>query len=172
MTQMTDGENKLSNVRQNLQKVETAVDKYLEKLCLNDVVEQDVSFYLSCTREQMKGMSPEECREASIVLSREALYVQNEINRLQNRMDWAKFRFDQLVASEIEQMDRFTKDEYKRHMIAQNSPAALEYQQIISECERYICRLNFIPNKLERIADSFGSYEFSKRKALESSRGY
>ena len=152
--------------------METKVEEYVDKIGLGGIVSQDVGKYLNCSREDMKGLSAEECSEASILLSRESMFIQNEINRLQNKMDWAKFRLDQLIANEIDQYDKYMKDEYKRHLISRNSSAALEYHNIINEAQRYICRLSFIPTNLKQLSDLFSHYGFSKRKAIESSRGY
>ena len=156
------GERKSLTVDERWKAVSDELDRLMGQFAHFESTE--VMQYLKVNRDVLRKMSPEECGEAAYLLQQESIYLQLLLNELRTKMDWAKYNVDRIVAQEIRQFDRWTPNEYKRHLVIQSNTAAQQYQRMFNKAERLFTRLNFIPTQLKSQAETLLRYASTKER--------
>lgn len=155
-----------NNTEQALDKVNTYLDGYEDRIGLGSFQQTNVSDYMKLTQEKLRKMSPEDCAEAAYLLMQEATFVQHEINKHQAQKDWASAALDRAIAPHLHQYGgKFATYETRKILATKESDYAQQLQAIISRSERFIARLAYIPQHLSKLASTLLDYKTTKMRA-------
>lgn len=156
----------------DLKKVDDFLDAYENKIGLRGISESDVSKYLSMNQDGLQKMSADDCAEAAFILTKEALFVQHEINKYQAQMDWAKARIDRTIAGDLHNHGtRFSTFETRQTLAIKSNSATQNLQKIVDRANRIITRINYLPNHLRNLANVYLDIRHTKvRSEYESTR--
>ena len=150
--------------RERLAKLDSVLDEYESSLGLpsfNDNFHDDTAKkYLQLTRNQIENLTPDQCSEASLLLSSLAFHIQRSYNREIARINWA----DKILKSTIagkEQSYRGSWDSQFNQAIKEDG-----YASKISDIKRYAQqradRLTYLSSSIKGMSDIFLSVQRSK----------
>jgi hypothetical protein len=124
----------------------------------------DVEYILSLSREQLEGLSIEDCGIYEVILSRHAYYLQKTSNRLGNRLRWAKHNLDVIIGKEAANMgDKWTKFEERSLMVKTQNSYAKALDKIILTEGAKVEELQFLSGKVISISKALASLQQAKR---------
>lgn len=148
----------------DLDKVDSFLDSYTNKMGLSGIVEQDVGKYLNYSEEDLKKASPDECYYASFILKKESLYVQSQINKINAQLTWARSRINAIISPELSSYaSRGVSFDTQRNLAIKNNAAAQSlHNNVVKKNELCLERLQYIPKQLNDIADIFIKYAYHK----------
>jgi len=97
---------------------EKILDEYISTTGLPHIVRNsEVEGVLSLTRDELKGMTAEDCGINSFLLQQYATYIQKEHNRNNVRVQWATRELSLIVAT---QESRFRTGDYMKYELLLN----------------------------------------------------
>ena len=161
------GESEYNRVDQRLLEVERLLEEYNSTLGLkSQTVSTDVSKYLHMNVHQLRKMSPEECCEAAFLLAQQSLYVQQEINKHNQRINWAKTNINTMVASLVEQYGgKFTPYESRKLLAVRDNEYTSHLHDISVKAQQVVDSLSYIPQKIKVVSDILLQYQKAKEKS-------
>lgn len=140
------------------------LDEYVVKLGLGKMINQEVQAYLNLNKEQLAKMTADECMEAAFLLQREALYVQDEINRNEAQITWSTVRIRKSIAADLHNYGtKFTTSEDRAILATKANSYTADLDAKANEARIKIARLNYIPTHLKSIAATLIDYSHVKR---------
>jgi hypothetical protein len=158
-----DGKNKSENTpEKKLEALETILDEYDKKLGLGLTASDEVVKYMDMGIEELRKMSPEECGEAAFILSKEAAYIQKEINKHKTRFDWANFHIDREVANQLSQYDNSMSWGQKRTLAIRGNDYANKLHILMARAQHCINRLSYLPGQIRYMSETLIEYQKSK----------
>ena len=104
--------------------------------------ESELQEYLSMDRTAIEAMSPERAIAISIRMSQYSFYLQRCINRDKAIKTWADSELSDVIASEVNSFDKYTKYEARVALICKNNSAAGELRRIQLFASQRIERLS------------------------------
>lgn len=140
--------------------------KYVEGVGLKyngAIISNEIERYMGMGANEIKHMTPEECGEAAVILSRFAFYIQMEINKLNADIQWCETQIDFMIARDIENSSQFVSKEYKRCAAIRNNDAALQLQTIVVGAKTRLASIDNIPDKLRTMVSAYTTLMQGKR---------
>ncbi len=129
----------------------------------------EVGQIFTLTREELRGMDPEDCGECAVILSLYSSYIQTEQNRQQVRVDWAERELSHLIAREKDNYGfggdkgKFTKYELLKSTIVVHDGAAKLLDQIITHARARAMTLDKISVNINLVSKSLIELQQTKR---------
>lgn len=164
--QESSQEPKLNFAETEAAKLNSFLDTHVENLGLGKLTDSPVNQYLKLTSSDLRGMSPEACFEAAYLLNQEALFLQNEINKQQAQLDFAKARLAKTIAPVLNNYGgKYCSFETRQMLAIRENSYAQQLQTIIHKSERIIARLNYLPSQLRNLAQVLTDYMKTKARA-------
>tara|TARA_R100000008_G_C3519823_1_gene133352 strand:+ start:144 stop:647 length:504 start_codon:yes stop_codon:yes gene_type:complete len=161
---MMSGKEELNAVEKRVEEVESLISEYQASLGLpTSFTNSDLGQYLNLRIEQIRKMSPEQCAEASFALAQQALYVQQEINKHNQRINWAKTNINVIVTGTIDQYGgKFTPFESRKVLAIKDNDYASKLQELVVKAQQMVDTLAYIPAKIKFVADMLSEYKRTK----------
>ena len=153
-----------NRVDERITEVEALLLEYQRSLGLVPSIHNaDIGKYLNMSVEQIRKMSPEQCAEASFALAQQALYVQQEINKHNQRINWAKTNINVIVTGTIDQYGgKFTPFESRKVLAIKDNDYASKLQELVVKAQQMVDTLAYIPAKIKFVADMLSEYKRTK----------
>ena len=158
------GNIELNRVDQRLEDVEKLLWEYQKSLGLNQGIQgTDLGKYLNLKIEQLRKMSPEECAEASFALAQQALHVQQETNKHNQRINWAKTNINMMVTPHIDNYGgKYTSFESRKLLAIKDNEYTLKLFNLMVKAQQAVDMLAYVPSKIKFVADMLSEYKRTK----------
>lgn len=111
-----------SRLHKMLQKYETDLNLPIYRK------ESKVEFYLNISTENIKKLSRDDYAEASLILSRYSMFLQQEQNTQKAMVDWAESLITITIADQVDQYQGYSYQERKMKAIKANEYTRKLYQ--------------------------------------------
>ena len=128
----------------------------------NPSVENEIERFINMSTVEMRKLEPVECGEASAVLNQAALHIQLEIGKLQARLGWCRESIDFIICNSVQQYSQYMSKEHKRAAAIKGDDAAMKFQQCLMDTQLRLDALQFIPQQLRALSDSFIALQRAK----------
>jgi len=137
-----------------LQRRQALLDEYEQSIGLPqnsiNAEENELSQYLSMTRNQIEALDSTTALAISARLSQFAFYFQRAINREKANKIWAESQLASIVCKEALQYDKYTPN--KTELVCRENSAARELKNIAVYAEQRITRLLDISSGLRNLS--------------------
>ena len=153
-----------NRVDERIQEVESLLLQYQKSLGIAPPLHtSDIGKYLNMTIEQIRKMSPEECAEASFAIAQQALYVQQETNKHNQRINWAKTNINMMVTQHIDQYgSKYTPFESRKILAIKDNEYTSKLYELATRAQQVVDMLAYVPSKIKFIADMLSEYKRTK----------
>lgn len=146
-----------------LKEIEERFNEYLSKVGAKIKQPTHIDKFLSITYEEMKSLTAEECDEASLLLTQQSFYLQQELNYHKSRYDWCESTLSYFIAN-YSTDDKFVKREDKAAKLASKNSAVKVLLRFLYESKIYVTSLEKLSELTDKIAHRYESMKYSKRK--------
>jgi hypothetical protein len=131
----------------------------------------EFDYLMNLSREELNGMSVEDCGIYEFMLSRYAYYVQKTANRVSGKLKWAEHNLWIVIGKEASSYgNNYTKFEERQLMVKTNNSVAQELNKIILIEGAKLEELQFISGKINSMSKAMSSMRNSKRKHYDYDR--
>lgn len=164
-----DEANPLSKTEEALEALLKDMNEYLDSHGLkpnrfNAIVDK----YLELPPDQLNKLSADECAEGAYLLTQYSEYLQREVNKQQNILDWANRNIDMLVLPVINNYgDSYVKFEQKKASAILENPRAKDLFVISGKAQNHLTALKDLPYKIDRRADRLAALNVTRRKKYD-----
>lgn len=129
------------------------IDRLERSLALPDFDKQDLALnavtgLLEISREQLRGLSAEECQENAILLAQLAFHVQRKENRLKAVVEMCQANLPMLIAQTVGSQ-RGNSLEERRLLAIKNHPVAWKLKQLETQYQLQLTGLNYLAMRIE-----------------------
>jgi hypothetical protein len=144
-----------SKIDDRLEKIENIIKEYVDNLGIpfNNPNTNIGKLYLSMTKDEMKGLTKDECMIRSLVLAQLAMSVQLQINRENARYNWADSQLSVMASTDNYVGTRWTSFDEKKLRLIKEDEAAKKLNNIKTYAKVRSDHLNFIANSIKNISD-------------------
>ena len=168
MNQTNNG-NQESNLTEE-QKIDLALEKYELSIGLTPIP-SDKNFpcikYLYLSQEELNKMTGEQCSEACVLLNSFSFHISRVINKEKTKLKWCNDRILKTVASNLSEYRYFSPEERMALCIKDNDYAQ-KIKKLHGLIQARIDRIEYLPIRIEKVAESLLNLSFAKRKNNES----
>lgn len=121
--------------------------------------------FLNLSINDLRHMDAEQCAEAAVTLSQLSLYIQNEYNKHQRKLQWADENIKSLAAPHLHQYgDQWVPHDVKIKRFIRDNITATKLQQIKVEAQMRIDELSYIPHRIDSLSKTLLELTQSKRR--------
>lgn len=113
------------------------------------MAEEELSGYLSMSRDEIEKLTPEDCGQVAYRLSQFSFHTQRTVNREQARYDWAEDTIKSIIADEI--------NSYKGYGYVEKSMQAIKHNEKASSLEKIRKYAKQRLNRLSYLATSINN---------------
>jgi len=155
----------IKSAKDNLKDYEKILDEYMAQIGVSHIqYNNDANEAMMLTREELRGMSPEDCGETAFILQQYAAFLQLEYNRQDVRVKWATIKINEIIAHQGDQYgDKYTKWELRRAMVLAGDTAAQMLGQILIHAEGRAAQLKDVSSKINTMGKHIGDLQMTKR---------
>jgi len=158
------GEKELNPVDQRLAEVENILKEYESSLGLKIADQEDYSRYLNLKQSQLKKMSPEECGEVAFMMAQQSLYIQQEINKHTQRMNWANTNIEIMIAKSLDNYGtKYTPYEIRKTLAINDNEYTAKLYEIFVRAKQFLDKLSYIPTKIGYLSKTLLELQQTKR---------
>ena len=153
-----------NRVDERITEVEALLLEYQRSLGLVPSIHNaDIGKYLNMSVEQIRKMSPEACAEASFAIAQQALYIQQEINKHNQRINWAKTNINMMVTQHIDQYgSKYTPFESRKLLAIKDNEYTSKLFELAIRAQQIVDTLSYVPAKIKFVADMLSEYKRTK----------
>lgn len=148
------------------QKVDAALEKYELSIGLTPIP-SDKDFpcikYLYLSQEELSRMTSEQCSEACVLLNSFSFHLTRIINKEKTKIRWCNERILKTVANNLSDYRYFSPDERMALSIRDNDYAQ-KIKKLANLIQARIDRIEYLPIRIEKVAESLLNLSFAKRK--------
>jgi len=121
--------------------------------------------FLNLSITDLRHMDAEQCAEVAVTLSQLSLYIQNEYNKHQRKLQWADDNIKSLAAPHLEQYgNQWVPHDVKLRRFIRDNSAARKLQEIKVEAQLRIDALSYIPHRIDALSKTLLELTQSKRR--------
>ena len=160
---------KSKSAEDRLKDFEKVLNQYTDTLGFSTIrYNTDIDEILELTREQLRGMSTDDCGEASFLLAQYAVFIQKERNRQNVRIDWAERELSNIIVSEASNYfdsDRikYTKYDFVKSTVIAGNGAAKVLENIIKHAKGRSIELDQIASNINVMSKCLIELQQTKR---------
>ena len=160
------GENASSmTAKEQLAHFEKLIDSYVSKQGIHRIeYNEEALKILNMKSFELKALTSQECGELAFALSQYALYVQQQINDQNARVNWAKNNIKSIVAKNSGQFDRYMKYEEKEYAVIANDEYASKINDILSYAQAASDKLAYMAGRIQSLGNTLIELQRSKRR--------
>lgn len=114
--------------------------------------ENELSKYLSMSRDEIEKLTPEDCGQIAYRLSQFSFHTQRTINREQARYDWSEEVIKETIADEINNYKGYGYIEKSMQAIKHNDKAQ-SLNKIKNYAKQRINRLSYLANSINNMSN-------------------
>lgn len=144
-----------SKIDDRLEKIEGIIQEYIDRLGIpnQNPNSQLAKSYLSMSRDEMKGLTKDECLTRSYILTQLSMHVQLQLNREQARYGWADSQLAAMTCYDNFVGTRWTSLEERKLRLIKEDEAAKKLNNIKTYAKVRADHLNFIASSIKSISD-------------------
>jgi hypothetical protein len=153
------------DIESKVKQVVEATDKFLAKLGIpaNGKSDNNISKWLDPSLDELRGLPPDECANIAVLLSREARFVQTEINKLNTRIAYLEALLDRLMSPKLSSYDKFISYEQKRGLIIGENEYAKKIDNLLIQLRVKLAAIIYLPGMINKQSDTYIELSRSKR---------
>jgi hypothetical protein len=114
--------------------------------------ENELSNYLSMTRDELEKLNPDDCAQISYRLAQFSFHIQRTINRELARYNWADETIKDTIADEINNYKGYGYVE-KAYQAIKHNDKALSLNKIKKYAKQRADRLSYLANGVKNLSD-------------------
>lgn len=151
--------------KERLKEYEGVLNEYRSRVGIAHIMyNNEVESILMLNKDELRGMSHEDCGENCFILSQYATYIQMEYNRHCARVKWAEDHLSKLIAKYgAKYGDKYTKWELLKSRIIVDDSSAKVLGEIITHASGRMIELNEMANSVRNMAKHLGDLQVTKR---------
>lgn len=119
---------------------------------VNDLFSQEVWGYIRMDREALRKLTQQECSEIGYILSSQSMDIQMRANKIASCMKWTKHHIDTMIASTLNNYDKFKPYEERRLLATKDNDVAIKMLSQLSELEQKKEALEFLAQRVDNLA--------------------
>tara|TARA_R110000765_G_scaffold425619_1_gene538938 strand:- start:131 stop:622 length:492 start_codon:yes stop_codon:yes gene_type:complete len=152
-------------VEDRIEAVESMLEEYEKSVGVSLIFKPEGDIYhLNLRMDSLRKMSPEECGEFAFSLAQKSLYLQHEINKQTQRINWAKTNIDMMIAGNIDSYgSKYTPYENRKMLAIKDNDYTIKLYEVIVKAQQIIDRLSYIPNKISYMSKTLIELQTTKR---------
>jgi len=156
----------LKKVNQKLEDLERVLAEFEKSVGVSIDQNPDVSYALNLSRDQLSKMSPDDCGELAYVLSQQSAYLQKEINKYNQRIQWANTNIDSMICSQVDNYgSRYTTYDNRRMLAVKDNEYTMKLYEIAVQSQRVVDRLAYLPGKISYMSKTLIELQQTKRRS-------
>ena len=152
------------------QKIDIALQKYELSIGL-PAIPNDREFpwikYLYLSQEDLSKMTGEQCSEACVLLNSFSFHLSRVINKEKAKIRWCNERILKSVANNLSEYRYFSPEERIALCIRDNDYAQ-KIKKLAGLIQARIDRIEYLPIRIEKVAESLLNLSFAKRKSHDN----
>ena len=152
------------SIKARMKVIDDALDAYEKSIgvpVINSAIDEDnITKCISMPQSYREKMTIEECAEMAVECNILAYHMMRAFNREKARHTWAHEAIQSIVSSTCHQFSG-TWQRQEKQAIAQDSAAA-KLEKIKNYAQQRMDRINYLPNQLKNLADSFNNLQRAK----------
>lgn len=168
MSQLSNGSQELNLTEE--QKIDQALEKYELTIGLIPIP-SDKEFvcmkYVYMSQEELSKMSSEQCAESCVLLNSFSFHLSRIINKEKTKLRWCNEKILSVVATSLLDYRYFSAEERMALCIKDNDYAK-KIKKLSNLIQARIDRIEYLPIRIEKIAESLSNLAYSKRRNNES----
>lgn len=146
-----------------MDKLLQAMSEYEHKIGLkNKVVPNPIDSYLNMSREDMRKLSQQDCREIALCLYQYSVFIQRCYNEKINEGNFLKNELDRAIVSEMQQVQAPTTDE-RRLLAIRNNDVARRLESEKNKCYFEANQIFGLSNIIKETAKAFEQLGWSRK---------
>ena len=160
--------NKAMTAKDEIAYWDNILDEYensigLPKYKASVLSEDELSQYLTMTRDEIEKLTPEDCGQIAYRLSQFSFHTQRTINREQARFDWAEDTIKSIIADEINSYKGYGYIEKSSQAIKHNEKASA-IDKIKKYAKQRLNRLSYLATSINNMSNILLSVQKLKVK--------
>lgn len=167
MNQPSNGNQELSLTEE--QKIDLALEKYELTIGLTPIP-SDKEFtcikYLYLSQDDLSKMSSEQCSESCVLLNSFSFHISRVINKEKTKLRWCNEKILSVIANNLSDYRYFSAEERMALCIKDNDYAK-KIKKLSALIQARIDRIEYLPIRLEKVAESLSNLAYSKRRNNE-----
>lgn len=145
---MSGQEELMTGSHKKLAELNKILDEYENGLHLNLSDEYEVNQYLNMKKDQLEALTPIQCAEIATYLSNYLIYLQQQVNRENAKVNWASSNIKLIIGKYITQYNDFKYEAKVAQIIHENETANL-LEKIRIAAQTRVDSLAYIPNRID-----------------------
>lgn len=147
----------------DIAKVLNIISKFYDKLGLTEkTVDSNVANILKLNIEQMRQLSPLECAENAVLLSREALFIQQEINKMYSQITWGMQVINLTISNQLGNYGQYTPYPTRKLLAIKDNEYTLALYKILCKLKIRIKSISYIPKQLTNLSYTYQQLAITK----------
>lgn len=161
----TENGNSESKVDERLQEIENVLEDYEKGLGLHPTgTTEEASFIIGLNSEQLRKLSAEQCGEYSFILSQQSFYIQHQINKNNQRINWADSNIDAIIAGKVDNYGgKYTPFVDRKMMAICDNEYTKRLNEIKNKSQQVVSRLEYIPARINYMCKTLLELQQTKR---------
>ena len=123
----------------------------LPKYVASFMPEEELSNYLSMSRDEIEKLTPEDCGQVAYRLAQFSFHTQRTANREQARYDWAEDTIKSIIADEINSYKGYGYVEKSMQAIKHNEKAS-SLEKIRKYAKQRLNRLSYLSSSINNMS--------------------
>lgn len=146
-------------------KVIQSTENFLAKLGLpsNISFDDNILKWLNPSLDDLRGLPPDECANIAVLLSREARFIQTEINKINSRILYLEAVLNRTIIPKLNSYDKFISYEQKRGLIIAENEYAKNIDNLLIQLRIKLTAISYLPGMINKQSDTFIELSRSKR---------
>jgi predicted class III extradiol MEMO1 family dioxygenase len=167
MTNQTNNGNSESKVDDKLQEAEAVLLDYEKSLgIVPTTVMEETSSVINLRAEQIRKLSAEECGEHAFILSQQSLFIQHQINKHNQRINWASSNIDAIISGRLDNYgSQYTPFADRKIMAILDNEYTKKLHEIKTKSQQVIHRLEYIPARINYMCKTLLELQQTKRSS-------
>lgn len=153
------------DVSATIKQADELLDKFQASLGIKELGYKNADLaerYLQATPDEIRKMSPEDCLEASIILSQYAWYIQRAWNEENTHINWAEAKLKRFAAEEGAKYKAPSAEE-RRYLAIINNEYGDKLEKLRGASQAKADRINFLANRIDGVAKMYLEAQYTKR---------
>jgi hypothetical protein len=151
-----------------IEQLNHTTQSYFQRIGLSTIKHNsEVEKYLELSREDMSKLSANECVEIAHMLTRESLYLQQQINQNNSKIFWINAKIDATVAPRLNNYDKYMPHQSKKLCAIKDDDVLESLYKNLIQCQTQNELLAYLPTYIKNLSDTLIELSKIKRNKKE-----
>jgi hypothetical protein len=154
-----------NDIELKIDKLVESTTNFLKRLGLpvEEKSDNDVTKWLSPSIEEIRGLPPDECANIAVLLSREARFIQTEINKINSKILFLEASLNRIISPKLSSYDKFISYEQKKSLVIAENEYAKKIDNLLIQLHIKLASISYLPGMINKQSDTFIELSRSKR---------